>query len=87
LLALPVLGAATHNSVFVFHLQCPNNYNNVERDHQIIINMGIIVVRRTIQEAIEQSLFKWKAIIIYGVRRKAGGGDNADHGDPERRRR
>ena len=30
--------------------------------------MGIIVIRRTIQEAIEQSLFKGKAIIIYGAR-------------------
>jgi predicted AAA+ superfamily ATPase len=30
--------------------------------------MGIVMVRRTIQEAIEQSLFKGKAIIIYGAR-------------------
>lgn len=30
--------------------------------------MGIIMIRRTIQDAIEQSLFKGKAIIIYGAR-------------------
>ena len=30
--------------------------------------MGIVVIRRTIQNAIEQSLFKGKAIIIYGAR-------------------
>jgi predicted AAA+ superfamily ATPase len=30
--------------------------------------MGIVMVRRTIQDTIEQSLFKGKAIIIYGAR-------------------
>jgi len=30
--------------------------------------MGIIMIRRTIQDTIEQSLFKGKAIIIYGAR-------------------
>jgi predicted AAA+ superfamily ATPase len=30
--------------------------------------MGVVVIRRTIQNAIEQSLFKGKAIIIYGAR-------------------
>ncbi len=52
----------------IFRLQYPNHHDNVEHDPQIIINMGIVMVRRTIQEAIEQSLFKGKAIIIYGAR-------------------
>jgi predicted AAA+ superfamily ATPase len=30
--------------------------------------MGVVMIRRTIQNAIEQSLFKGKAIIIYGAR-------------------
>jgi predicted AAA+ superfamily ATPase len=33
-----------------------------------MINMGIRMIRRSIQDAIEQSLFKGKAIIIYGAR-------------------
>jgi len=32
------------------------------------MKMGITMIRRTIQDEIEQSLFKGKAIIIYGAR-------------------
>jgi len=52
----------------VFRLQDSNNHDNVEGNPQIIINMGIVMIRRTIQDTIEQSLFKGKAIIIYGAR-------------------